>query len=89
VDLLGFPRKNKEVQVLLSDPEGRPEGEGKTGRHLKLRKLDDPPRPSVIRCLRIASALAQPSPDECMRRGRYVSATADTHPRAAQSDARN
>jgi hypothetical protein len=43
----------------FADPEGRLEGAGKTGRHLKLRTLDDLPRPAVRRWLRTAASIAR------------------------------
>lgn len=42
-----------------ADPDGRLEGEGKTGQHLKLRTLDDLPRAAVRGWLRQAAALAR------------------------------
>ncbi len=42
------------------DPEGLLTGEGKTGRHLKLKTLDDLPRDAVRGWLRTASKLARP-----------------------------
>lgn len=41
------------------DPEGRLEGTGKTGRHLKLTSIDDLPRSSVRGWLRRAAELAR------------------------------
>ena len=41
------------------DPNGRLEGDGKTGRHLKLRSLDELPRAEVRRWLRVAAARAR------------------------------
>jgi hypothetical protein len=37
------------------DPAGRLEGKGKSGRHLKLRSLDELPKESVRKWLRIAA----------------------------------
>jgi hypothetical protein len=42
-----------------ADPDGRLEGDGKTGKHLKLRTLDDLPRPQVRAWLRTAAKLAR------------------------------
>jgi hypothetical protein len=42
-----------------ADPEGRLEGDGKTGKHLKLTSLDDLPRESVRSWLRTAAARAR------------------------------
>jgi hypothetical protein len=42
-----------------ADPQGRLEGEGKTGRHLKLRSLDELPRTQVRAWLRTASQRAR------------------------------
>jgi hypothetical protein len=42
-----------------ADPDGLLEGDGKTGRHLKLRALDDLPRNAVRGWLRVAAALAR------------------------------
>ncbi|HEY0708431.1 MAG TPA: DUF1801 domain-containing protein [Polyangia bacterium] len=41
------------------DPEGRLEGDGKTGRHLKLRSIDELPREMVRTWLRTAATLAK------------------------------
>jgi hypothetical protein len=41
------------------DPEGRLEGDGKTGRHLKLRSIDELPRETVRDWLRTAATLAK------------------------------
>jgi len=41
------------------DPDGRLEGDGKTGKHLKLRALDDLPRASVRDWLRVAAGRAR------------------------------
>jgi len=41
----------------FADPEGRLEGDGKTGRHLKLRSLDELPRDRVRGWLRTAAKL--------------------------------
>ncbi len=41
------------------DPEGLLVGDGKTGRHLKLRTLEELPRPAVRRWLKIAAKLAR------------------------------
>lgn len=41
------------------DPDGRLEGDGKTGKHLKLRALDDLPRAAVRDWLRLAAARAR------------------------------
>jgi hypothetical protein len=43
----------------FDDPAGRLEGDGKTGRHLKLRTLDELPRRDVLGWLRVAAALAR------------------------------
>lgn len=43
----------------FDDPDGRLAGDGKTGRHLKLTKLDELPRASVRTWLRAAAALAR------------------------------
>ncbi len=43
----------------FADPEGRLEGDAKTGRHLKLRSLDELPRASIRRWLRAAASLAR------------------------------
>ena len=43
----------------LADPDGLLEGDGKTGRHLKLRALDELPRPAVRGWLRTAAARAR------------------------------
>jgi hypothetical protein len=43
----------------LADPEGRLEGGGKTGKHLKLRTLADLPRAAVRGWLRAAAATAR------------------------------
>jgi hypothetical protein len=37
------------------DPQGRLEGKGKGGRHLKLRSLDELPKESVRKWLRVAA----------------------------------
>jgi hypothetical protein len=42
-----------------ADPDGRLEGDGKTGKHLKLRALDDLPRTTVRGWLRTAAARAK------------------------------
>ena len=42
-----------------ADPEQRLEGEGKTGRHLKIRSVDELPRQEVIGWLRRAAELAR------------------------------
>ncbi len=42
-----------------ADPDGRLEGDGKTGKHLKLRALDDLPRPAVRGWLKTAAARAR------------------------------
>jgi hypothetical protein len=42
----------------FADPDGRLEGKGKTGRHLKLRTLGDLPRAEVRRWLRTAASFA-------------------------------
>ena len=47
---------NRGALLLL---EGRLEGDGKTGRHIKLRSLDELPREAVRGWLRAAVALAQ------------------------------
>jgi hypothetical protein len=41
------------------DPDGRLEGDGKTGKHLKLRTLDDLPRATVRGWLRLATERAR------------------------------
>ena len=38
----------------FADPDGHLEGDGKTGKHLKLRALDDLPRAAVRDWLRVA-----------------------------------
>lgn len=43
------------------DPDGRLAGDGKTGRHLKLRTVEEIPRPAVKRWLKIAAKLARGS----------------------------
>jgi hypothetical protein len=43
------------------DPDGRLEGEGKTGRHLKLRSLEELPRETVRGWLRTAARVARSS----------------------------
>jgi hypothetical protein len=43
----------------FTDPDRRLEGAGKTGRHLKLRTLDELPRAQVRRWLRTAAAFAR------------------------------
>jgi hypothetical protein len=43
----------------FADPDGRLEGTGKTGRHLKLRGLDDLPRTAVAGWLRAAAKHAR------------------------------
>jgi hypothetical protein len=43
----------------FADPEGRLSGEGKTGRHLKLRSLDEFPRDAVRAWLRTAAEVAR------------------------------
>jgi hypothetical protein len=43
----------------FADPDGLLEGEGKTGRHLKVRSLDELPRESIRGWLRTASRLAR------------------------------
>jgi len=43
----------------FADPDGRLEGAGKTGRHLKLRTLDELPRAAVRGWLRTAAKLAR------------------------------
>jgi hypothetical protein len=43
----------------FADPDGRLEGAGKTGRHLKLRTLEDLPREPVRRWLRTAASFAR------------------------------
>jgi hypothetical protein len=60
--LAGF---NAHVNLILAgppgtfaDPDGRLEGDGKTGRHLKLRSLDELPRAQVRGWLRTAAELA-------------------------------
>lgn len=42
-----------------ADPEGRLEGEGKTGKHLKLRSVEDLPRATVRGWLKAAAARAK------------------------------
>jgi hypothetical protein len=65
--LAGF---KSHVNLILSgpkdtfdDPDGLLEGEGKTGRHLKLRMLDELPRETVRRWLRDAAQLARKRAD--------------------------
>lgn len=41
------------------DPDGRLDGDGKTGKHLKLRALDDLPRAAVREWLRLAADRAR------------------------------
>lgn len=41
------------------DPDGRLEGEGKTGKHLKVRSVDDLPKAAVRAWLRTAAARAR------------------------------
>lgn len=48
----------------FADPDGLLEGEGKTGRHLKLRALDDLPRAAVRGWLRTAATLARKNKKE-------------------------
>jgi len=43
----------------FADPDGRLEGDGKTGKHLKLRALAELPRPAVRAWLRAAAAHAK------------------------------
>lgn len=43
----------------FADPDGRLEGDGKTGRHLKLRALAELPRPAVRLWLKTAAELAR------------------------------
>ena len=43
----------------FADPDGRLAGEGKTGRHLQLRSLEELPRDLVIEWLRAAAELAR------------------------------
>jgi hypothetical protein len=43
----------------FADPDGILEGDGKTGRHLKLRSLDELPRAAVRGWLRTAADLAR------------------------------
>jgi hypothetical protein len=43
----------------FDDPDGRLEGEGKTGKHLKLRTLDELPRAAVRRWLQTAADRAR------------------------------
>jgi len=43
----------------FADPTGRLEGAGKTGRHLKLRTLEDLPRGDVRRWLRTAASIGR------------------------------
>ena len=43
----------------FADPDGRLEGTGKTGRHLKLRALEELPRAQVRRWVRTAAAFAR------------------------------
>jgi hypothetical protein len=61
--LAGF---KAHVNLILSGPpgayvapDGLLEGEGKTGRHLKIRALDDLPRDAVRGWLRVAATLAR------------------------------
>jgi hypothetical protein len=44
----------------FADPEGRLEGDGKTGKHLKLRALDELPRAAVKGWLKTAAARGRP-----------------------------
>jgi hypothetical protein len=44
---------------VLADPDGRLEGEGKTGQHLKLRSLDELPREAVRGWLRATASRAR------------------------------
>jgi hypothetical protein len=60
--LAGF---KSHVNLILSgppgafdDPDGLLEGEGKTGRHLKVRSVDEIPREAVHRWLRTAAGIA-------------------------------
>jgi hypothetical protein len=43
----------------FADPEGRLEGDGETGKHLKLRALDELPRAAVKGWLKAAAARAR------------------------------
>jgi len=43
----------------FADPDGLLEGDGKTGKHIKLRSLDDLPRAAVRRWLRTAAERAR------------------------------
>jgi len=43
----------------FDDPDGLLQGDGKTGRHLKLQTLDDLPRAAVTRWLKAAAQLAR------------------------------
>jgi hypothetical protein len=43
----------------FGDPEGRLEGDGKTGKHLKLRTLDELPRAAIKGWLKTAAARAR------------------------------
>jgi hypothetical protein len=43
----------------FADPEGRLEGDGKTGKHFKVRALDEIPLPAVRGWLRTAAATAR------------------------------
>lgn len=61
--LAGF---TSHVNLILSgppgtfaDPDGLLEGDGKTGRHLKLRSLDEVPRDAVRRWIGAAAQLAR------------------------------
>lgn len=42
-----------------ADPDGRLEGDGKTGKHLKLRSVDELPRPTLRGWLKTAAARAK------------------------------
>lgn len=46
----------------FDDPDGLLEGEGKTGRHLKLRSIDEVPREAVRGWLRTAAQIAREQP---------------------------
>jgi hypothetical protein len=64
--MAGIGAHKAHVNLILSgppgtykDPKGLLSGEGKTGRHLEVRSLDELPRAAVQRWLRTAAALAR------------------------------
>jgi hypothetical protein len=66
VMMCGLAGHKSHVNLLLAgppqafiDPDGRLEGNGKTGRHLALRSIDDLPRKAVRAWLRIATKAAR------------------------------